>query len=265
LKTIRLWEGDAPGALGTGPADIPTLTFVSDDKPSESKPGFIVCPGGGYGTLAPHEAEPIAEWFESVGVRAAVLRYRLGPVYHNPAEIHDAQRAIRYVRANADKIGIDPKRLGMIGFSAGGHLSATAATHWDRGDSAATDPIDRASCRPDLSMLIYPVIRMSAPYGHAGSRENLLGKEPGEQLIASLDNDRIVSLDTPRTFLFHGADDDVVPIQNSLLYAMALAEHKVPFSLHFPQHGPHGFGLGQPGSDQDWRSLAAAWLKTNGF
>jgi acetyl esterase/lipase len=265
MKEVQLWPGSAPGALGTDPSDIPTLSFVSDDQPSKHDPFFIVCPGGGYGGLADYEGRPVSEWLESVGVRSAVLKYRLGPRYHHPIELGDAARAVRHVRTNAASIGVDPARIGVLGFSAGGHLASTISTHWERGQTGATDPVDRTSSRPDASMLLYPVIRLSAPYGHAGSRTNLLGSSPDPQIVRSLDNDEFVSLETPPTFLCHGADDGVVPVQNSLLYAKALADHKVHFSIHVPPHGPHGFGLGTPGSDQDWRAVGEKWLRTIGF
>ncbi len=265
MKTVPLWSGDAPGALGKDPSDVPSLSFVSDDQPGKKAPIFIVFPGGGYGGLADHEGKPVAEWFESVGVRSVVLKYRLGPRYHHPIELGDAARSVRYVRSNAATIGIDPERIGVLGFSAGGHLASTISTHWDRGQLEATDTIDRASSRPDASMLIYPVIRLSDPYGHGGSRQNLLGANPNVRLVESLDNDLIVSLETPPTLLIHGADDTVVPVQNSLLYSKSLADHKVPFTIHVPSHGPHGFGLGAPGSDQDWRGVAEKWLRSVGF
>ena len=226
----RLWEGDAPGALGTAPEDIPTLTEISETKPSESRAAFVVCPGGGYGGLADHEGKPIAEYMESMGVKGFVLKYRLGPKYHHPVELGDVNRAIRFVRANAAKLGVDPARIGVLGFSAGGHLASTAVTYFDSGKTDASDPIDKVSCRPDLGVLIYPVISMG-PLGHNGSKENLLGKNATEQQITALSSEKNVSLQTPPCFLCHGADDDVVPIQNSLMFSTALREHKIPFEL----------------------------------
>lgn len=264
MKTIRLWEGDAPGALGHGDVDIPTLTMLSDE-PADNRPCFIVCPGGAYAMLADHEGIPIGKWFESVGVRAFVLKYRLGPRYHHPVMLGDVSRAVRLVRSRAKEYGVDPKRIGVLGFSAGGHLASTIATHFDTGNHSATDQIEQTSSRPDASMLIYPVISMTPPYGHAYSREMLLGKDATDQQAEGLSNYKTVSLETPPTFLFHGADDEAVPIQNSLLYAQGLADHKVPFELHAPKHGPHGFGLGQPGSPQDWRVLGERWLRSTGF
>ncbi len=264
MRTIPLWEGDAPGAQGHEDGDIPKLTILSE-KAGESKPAFIVCPGGGYGVLAPHEAVPVAEWFESIGVRGFVLYYRLGPKYHHPVELGDAARAVRMVRGRAAEFGVDPKRIGVLGFSAGGHLASTIATHHDVGHSDSADKIEQSSSRPDASILIYPVISMLAPFGHMGSRENLLGKGSTDAQAEALSNEKNVALDTPPTFIFHGCDDTVVPIENALQYATALSGQKVPFELHVPKHGPHGFGLGEPGSAQDWRSLAERWLRGIGF
>ncbi len=264
MKVHRLWEGEAPGALGTGPEDIPTLTEYSDTNPSESRAAFVICPGGGYGGLADHEGKPIAEFMESLGIKSFVLKYRLGPKYHHPVMLHDVNRAIRFVRAHATDLGVDSTRIGVLGFSAGGHLTSTAVTYFDAGNNASTDAVERASARPDLGVLIYPVISMG-PLGHAGSRENLLGKNATPTQIEALSSEKNVSLQTPPCFLFHGADDTVVPIQNSLMFGTALAEHKIPFELHVPQHGQHGFGLGTVGSPQDWRQLCSTWLKLHGF
>lgn len=244
MRTIPLYDSVS--------ADEAALTILSE-KSGESKPAFIVFPGGAYAMLAAHEGLPVGEWFESVGVRAFVLKYRLGPKYHHPTMLNDAHQAIRLVRSRASEFGVDPKRVGILGFSAGGHLASTASTHFDK------------ETRPDAAILIYPVISMLKPYAHEYSREMLLGKNSSDRDAEALSNYRNVSLETPPTLLVHGADDDAVPVQNSLLYAEALAEHRVPFELHVPQHGPHGFGLGTPGSAQDWRALGERWLRGRGF
>jgi len=264
VRTVPLWEGGAPGALGTAEADVPALTVLSE-KAGESKPAFVVCPGGAYMTLAEHEGLPVGQWFESVGVRAFVLRYRLGPRYRHPAMLNDAERALRTVRSRASEFGVDPNRIGILGFSAGGHLASTASTHHDPGKAQNVDPVERVSSRPNAAMLIYPVISLTAPHGHAYSGEMLLGKDVPKKDLDALANHRNVSLETPPTFLFHGADDEPVPVQNSLMYAQALAEHRVPFELHVPKSGKHGFGLGEPGSPQDWRGLGERWLRGQGF
>ncbi len=212
------------------------------------RPACIVFPGGGYVGLAPHEAEPVAHWMESLGLRGFVLRYRVAPNRH-PAPLDDAHAAIRLVRANAAAWGVVPDKVGILGFSAGGHLASTASTHW--GDHAE---------RPDFALLIYPVVSFHDPLAHAGSRTSLLGPSPDPYLVDALSNEDRVSLDTPPTFLVHGVDDTVVPVGNSLAYAKALSEHRVPFELHCIEHGPHGFGLGAPGSAQDWRPQASRWL-----
>ncbi len=264
LTVHRLWEGEAPGALGSTPEDIPSITEISVAKSGEARPCVVVCPGGGYGGLADHEGKPIAEWLESLGIKAVILKYRLGPRYHHPVMIGDVNRAIRYVRAHAATFGVDPKKIGVMGFSAGGHLASTAVTYFDEGHSASSDPIERVSSRPDVGILVYPVISMG-PFGHGGSRENLLGKNASQQLIDALSSEKNVSLQTPPCFLIHGVDDAVVPIENALMFGMALSAHRVPFELHAIQSGYHGFGLGAPGSAQDFRALLAAWLKTHGF
>lgn len=213
-----------------------------------ARPACIVFPGGGYGGLAPHEAEPVAQWMESIGLRGFVLRYRVAPNRH-PAPLDDAHAAICLVRAKAQAWSVTPNKIGILGFSAGGHLASTASTHWN----------DRAE-RPDFAVLVYPVISLHDPLAHVGSRNNLLGSNPDTYLVDALSNEDRVSLDTPPTFLVHGVDDDAVPIGNSLAYARSLADHRVPFELHAIEHGPHGFGMGVPGSPQDWRPTAARWL-----
>ena len=186
----------------------------------------------------------MARWLNSIGVSAAVLKYRLGPKYRHPAPLHDAQRAIRYVRSHAAEWKIAPNRIGVMGFSAGGHLASTASTHFDDGSPDAADPIERESCRPDFSVLCYPVISFTAPFAHRGSVRNLLGENPDPQLLHALSNETKVNARTKtRTFLFHTAEDTGVSAQNSLAYYQALLEHKIPAELHVYQNGPHGVGL----------------------
>ena len=265
-ETIRLWQGDAPRSQGTADADIPTLTIYRPQPERANGAAIVVCPGGGYGGLAAHEGQPIAEWLNTLGVTAFVLKYRLGPRYRHPVEMSDAQRALRTVRSRIGEWKLDPHRIGIIGFSAGGHLASTAATHFDEGDAKATDPIDRVSCRPDLAILAYAVITMTDPFTHGGSRTNLLGDKPDPELVNLLSNERQVTTKTPPIFLLHTADDAVVPVENSLLFALACRAARVPFELHVFEHGPHGIGLG--GNDpvlSTWPPACAAWLKARGF
>lgn len=264
--SLRLWMGDAPGALGTNDADIPTLTSYSPFPDKRNGAAVIVCPGGGYGMLADHEGRPVAEWLTTLGVTGFVLKYRLAPRYHHPSMMLDAARAIRTVRAHAREWGLDPRRIGILGFSAGGHLASTASTHFDDGDPKADDPVERVSSRPDLSILIYPVITMAGPFMHEGSRHNLIGYRPPKTLTDLLSNEKQVTHQTPPAFLVHTTEDKVVPLENSLLYAMACHQEDVPVELHLYDHGPHGFGMG--GDDpalSGWPALCAQWLDHRGF
>ena len=265
-QVIRLWQQQAPGAQGNTAVDIPTLTPALPPPGKANGAAFIVCPGGGYQHLADHEGMPVARWLNSLGTTAFVLKYRLGPTYHHPVEMDDVQRAIRLVRFNAKAWGLDPKRIGIIGFSAGGHLASTAATHFDNRVPDAADKMDRTDCRPDLAMLIYPVITMLDPHVHAGSRQNLLGDRPDPKLEEFLSSDQQVTRKTPPCFLVATFDDRVVPVENSLLFAEACHKNGVEVELHIFEHGPHGFGLG--GSDpvlKTWPDIAARWLAKHGF
>jgi acetyl esterase/lipase len=265
-RTVRLYTGPVPEARGAEDADIPSVTIYSPPPDRATGSVIVVCPGGGYGGLAPHEGKPIAEWLNTLGVTGVVLKYRLGPRYHHPVMLHDAARAIRLVRANAAEWRLDPRRIGVMGFSAGGHLASTAATHFDAGDPISVDPVERVSSRPDLAILVYPVITMSDPFTHRGSRQNLLGDNPSSALVDLLSNEKQVTAQTPPCFLVHGADDAVVPLENSLLFAMACRAAHVPVELHAFEHGAHGFGLGgQDPALSKWPSLCAQWLKENGF
>ena len=262
---IVLWPGGAPGALGNDPVDIPTLTPYLPPKDKMTGAAIIICPGGGYGHLADHEGRPVAEWLNTLGVTAFVLKYRLGPRYHHPAPMQDAARAIRIVRARAPEWGLDPQRIGILGFSAGGHLASTAGTHFDSGKPDASDVIERVSSKPNLMILIYPVITMR-DMTHAGSKKNLLGDQPSPELVALLSNEEQVTKETPPTFLVHTMNDSAVPVENSLLFVSALRKAGVPFEFHLYERGPHGFGLG--GKDPilaTWPDRCADWLKIHGF
>jgi acetyl esterase/lipase len=266
---LPLWPDGAPGALGKASKDIPTLTpfFPSTEKATGA--AMVVCPGGGYAGLAPHEGEAYAHWLNQRGIAAFVLKYRLGSSgYRHPRMLEDAARALRMVRFHAAEWKLDPKRIGIIGSSAGGHLASTLMTHFDAGQADAADPIDRVSCRPDLGVLCYPVITMGDETHH-GSRNNLLGPNPSPELIKELSNELHVTKDTPPCFIFHTYDDGTVPVENSLEFAAALRRAKVPFELHIYEHGAHGLGLGTKSSDpaqmHPWTRECQRWLKEHGF
>jgi acetyl esterase/lipase len=273
---IPLWPQGAPGAKGTdADKDVPTLTIWLPPAEKATGASIVVCPGGGYGMLAvDHEGKQVAEWLNQLGIAAFVLKYRLGPRYHHPAMLQDAGRAIRTVRARAPEWGLDPKRIAILGFSAGGHLASTAGTHFDAGKPDSDDPIERVSSRPDRMILVYAVIALATPYGHSGSLKNLLGEKPAQELIESLSNERQVIKDTPPAFLAQTNADTAVPAENSLLFAMALRKAGVPVELHLFERGPHGLGLGggtpkfrvppEP-SFQAWPKLCETWLKNQGF
>ena len=225
----------------------------------------IVCPGGGYARRAPHEGEPVARWLNSAGISAFVLHYRVAPDRH-PAPLSDAKRAMRLVRSRAAEWGFRPDRIGILGFSAGGHLAASLSTHWDRGVEGDPDPVERTSCRPDATVLCYAVISLTAGHTHLGSRNNLLGPEPPAELALSLSCETQVNAETPPAFLWHTADDATVPVQNSIDYALALSRHGVPFALHVFPRGRHGLGLAQEVPDvSKWTELCAEWLHGLGF
>jgi acetyl esterase/lipase len=278
-EVIPLWHKAAPGALGTDPLkDVPTLTVFLPSKAIEAtstlSPAMVICPGGGYAHLAPHEGKDYAMWLNQHGIAGLVLKYRLGSAgYRHPVMMEDIQRAVRLTRFRAAQWNIDPRQVGVMGSSAGGHLASTALTHFDTGEPDAPDPVDRLSCRPDLGVLCYPVITMGA-WTHSGSAENLLGKNPSLQLVALLSSELQVTPDTPPCFIWATADDHVVSVQNSLAFAQALAKNKVPFEIHIYQHGPHGQGLGihnyDPAtSDQShllpWTHDLILWLKIQHF
>jgi acetyl esterase/lipase len=266
---LALWPNGAPGALGKEPKDIPTLTPFWPAAEKASGAGMVVCPGGGYGGLAPHEGGAYAHWLNLQGIAAFVLQYRLGSSgYRHPRMLEDAARALRLVRFHAAEWKLDPQRLGIIGSSAGGHLASTLLTHFDAGQTDAADPIDRVSCRPDLGVLCYPVITMGDET-HQGSRENLLGKDPSPSLIHELSNQLHVTPETPPCFIFHTSEDAAVPVENSLEFAAALRQAKVPFELHIYEHGAHGLGLGtksaEPAQMHPWTRECQRWLKERGF
>jgi acetyl esterase/lipase len=266
-QVVRLWSGAAPGALGEDEADIPALTVFLPRTSAPGMPAVIVCPGGGYVRLAAnHEGRQVASFLNSLGVAAFVLRSRLGPRYQHPIELGDVQRAIRLARARAASWNLDPSRIGVMGFSAGGHLAMTASTMADPGDSGASDPVERASSRPDFAVLGYPVISMSEPWTHQGSKTALLGASPDAALAARLSGERAVMKDTPPTFLFHTNADTAVPAENSVHYYLALRRASVPAELHIFEKGAHGVGLGNDDNAlSEWSTLLANWLRVRGI
>jgi len=266
-KTLLLWPAGAPGAKGNEDVDKPTLTVYLPSGPNATKTGVVIAPGGGYRRLVMgEEGTDVARWLNERGVAAFVLKYRLGPTYHNLIEIGDAQRAIRMARANAAEYGIEPNHLGMWGFSAGGHLTATAGTHFDAGDPNAADPIDRQGSRPDFLILAYPMITLEAPYGLVSGRKYLLGDDPNPAEVQSLSAELQVTKDTPPTFLFSTTDDDIVPVMNSVMFYTALVKTGVPAEMHLFQHGRHGSRLGTGNPELSvWPDLLIKWMRERGY
>jgi acetyl esterase/lipase len=262
-----LWPNGAPGAQGTEEKDKPAVTLYLPPPDKANGTAVVVCPGGGYGALASdHEGEQPAAWLNRHGVAAFVLRYRHAPEYRHPAPMQDVQRAIRLVRARAKDWHVDPEKVGVWGFSAGGHLASTAATHFDAGKPDATDPVEHASCRPDFAILCYPVITLLPPYAHKGSRDNLLGESPDAKLVLSLCNEQQVTWQTPPTFLFATDEDKPVPPANSVLFYLALKKAGVPAELHIYQQGKHGVGLAQKDPVlSTWTARLEDWMKTRGL
>ena len=263
---IQLWPNGAPGALGSSEEDTPTIAaFIPASNPT--KTAVVIAPGGGYVHLSMvKEGSDVAAWLNAHGVAAFVLRYRLGPKYHNPIELNDAQRAIRTVRAEAAQYGIAPDHIGMWGFSAGGHLTASTGTMFDAGNPAAADPIDRQSSRPDFLILAYPVITMEDPYVHKGSRQYLLGNAPTQADMDALSPELHVTAQTPPTFIFQTMDDPVVPVMNSLMFGSALVKARVPAEMHLFQHGGHGAGLAPTNPQlRPWTDLLIKWMRERGY
>lgn len=266
-QAIVLWPQGAPGALGKAEKDQPAI-FVHP-APAENNTGcaVIVCPGGGYQHLASsYEGHDVAEWFNSFGVTGIVLRYRLAPDYHHPSMLQDVQRAVRTVRSRAGEWKIDPERIGVMGFSAGGHLASTAGTHFDSGNANSDDPIERVSSRPDFLILAYPVISLTSDFTHKGSRKNLLGENPDPKLVASMSSELQVTDKTPPTFLFHTSEDKGVPPENAVVFYLALQKAGVPAELHIYERGRHGLGLAKDiPAVASWPDRCREWMDVHGF
>jgi acetyl esterase/lipase len=263
---LRLWDGPAPLAKGEREKDVPTLTVYRPQPDKANGAAFVVCPGGGYGGLAAdHEGRQIGEWLSSLGVTAFELHYRLSP-YRHPVPLIDVQRAIRTVRAKSGEYGVDPHRVGIFGFSAGGHLASTAATHFNDRPIEPADDIDRQSARPDFTVLAYPVITFDDAHTHKGSRKNLLGDDPDPALVQSLSNENAVTKETPPTFLFHTSEDTAVPPENSVLFYTACRKAGVPVEMHIFERGRHGVGLAQGDPVLSiWPRLCEGWLRSHGW
>jgi acetyl esterase/lipase len=266
-RTIVLWPDGAPGALGKDDADVPTLTIYLPAPPQATGAAIVICPGGGYSGLAmDHEGHQVARLLTSRGVAALILKYRLGPRYHHPAMQQDVLQAIRYARWNADELMIRKDRIGVMGFSAGGHLASTAATLFDAGNVSSPAPIDAVSSRPDFAVLVYPVIAMNEDITHKGSQRHLLGDSPAPDLLTKLSTEKQVTASTPPTFLFHTTEDTAVPPENSVRFYLALKTAGVPAELHIFQKGQHGVGLAPADRAlRVWPDLLFTWMEGLGM
>jgi acetyl esterase/lipase len=255
---VNIYPGPAPGATGTADTDTPAVQILLAPPGTTTGAAMVVCPGGGYAQLAKHEALPVGQWLQSQGITAFVLRYRLAP-YQYPVEINDGIRALRFVRASSERYHIDPHRIGIIGFSAGGHLSTSVSTHFDDGNPDAPDPVDRVSSRPDLQIDMYPVVTMG-PHAHSGSRNNLLGANPDPALVTLFSNELQVSAQTPPAFVVHSTNDKTVNVTNSDDYVAALKAHGIEVVyLRIDKLG-HGFGL-----QKFWTDPSEKWLRAHNF
>jgi acetyl esterase/lipase len=265
---VPLWPAGAPGALGTNENDVPTITAYLPDAGTSAGAAMVICPGGGYAGLAGHEGRDYALWLNQHGVAGFVLKYRLGSHgYRHPSMLLDAARAVRWVRAHASDFKLDAHRIGIMGSSAGGHLASTLLTHFDGGNTNSADRVEQQSSRPDLGILCYPVISMGE-FTHHGSRENLLGQNPVPEDVKLLSNELQVTPQTPPCFIWTTFEDDVVPMENTTMFAEALRKNHVPFDLHVYQKGGHGMGLGDKppfAHPHPWAADCLVWLKVQGF
>jgi len=267
---IRLWQQDAPGALGKEDKDIPTLTLYQPKPDKATGAGIVICPGGGYNGLAPHEAGQYAMWLNEQGIAGVVLKYRLASSgYHYPVMLQDVARAMRCVRAKADEWKLDADRIGVMGSSAGGHLASLILTHFNDGQPDADDPIERQSSRPNLGILCYPVISMLPEIGHAGCRNSLLGPDPSPDLVRLVSSELHVTSLTPPCFVWHTYEDAGVKMENSLEFTASLRKAGVPCELHIYQKGVHGLGLGSrdydPAQWLPWTEECSRWLREQKF
>ena len=270
-ETIRLWDGAPPGALGTADHDVPVVAWWPAAKQAAPSAALVICPGGGYGHLADHEGSDYARWLNTHGISAFVLRYRLGTNnYRHPVMLSDVSRAIRLVRHSHQRFAVDPKRVGVMGSSAGGHLALTSCICGGSGDDKAADPIDRVSARPDLGILCYPVVSMLPEKTHGGSRKNLLGEAPDEEVARQLSGELAAHENVPPLFIWHTWEDKAVKLEPILELCLKLKSHERPYELHVFETGPHGLGLGVRPYDaakqlHPWTGECRRWLGAHGF
>lgn len=269
IQTIRLWEGAAPGARGTSCDDIPTLSILAPRKGTENGSAVIVLPGGGYTHLSGDmEGRDVADWFAAHGIRAFVLSYRLtSHGYVLPVPLEDARRAVQLVRSHAAEYKIDPQRIAMIGFSAGGHLAALAATEPVEGKADASDPVERVSSRPDDLILGYAWLgALSTDMTHLNYCKVFKLMEQCGALRAAYTPEQFVSPKTPPTFIYHTTTDQTVPVGQAVSFYEALVKNGVPAEMHIFGHGGHGSGLGRGDAALDqWPNLLESWLRTQGL
>lgn len=263
-QVLPLWPDGAP--LGeNAKADDPEMTIYLPANPNGA--AVVIYPGGGYWGLAmDHEGHQVAQWLNSFGVAGIIVSYRRGPGAQHPVPLMDAQHAIRTVRYKAEDWNIDPNRVGVLGFSAGGHLTSSTGVFFDLGDETSDDPIEKQSCRPDFMVLVYPVISMTEDYMHRGSRNNLIGEDADPELAKKMSTDLQVTSDTPPTFLILSNEDTAVPAENSVYFYLALRKAGVPAEIHIFEKGAHGFGLAQLDYvKSSWMGLCQRWMLQRGL
>ena len=260
-KVVTKDEADRPTRISQ--VTQPTLTVYHAPKATATGAAVLICPGGGYGILAvQHEGVEVAKWLNGLGITSAILKYRLPSAKimedQKIGPLQDAQQGLRILRQKAPEWGLKANQIGVLGFSAGGHLASTLSTHYD---SPVYEPSITVSARPDFSILIYPVVSFKKDLYHGGSRKNLLGEQETPDQIHRFSNEEWVDKNTPKAFLVHSIDDAAVPVENSIVYALALKKHQVPVELHLYEKGGHGYGLGRESTENAWPEACALWLQ----